>query len=609
MNTGNSYINKRWFMSAIALSLGMAFIGAESVWAEPASEKPRTVITAVSADKSAPAAAASASADGGSSDASERQDMNTPEASAASTGLPYTPKAVPEPSAAAASSAEDSPSPLLPDELADNPNAPTYTMHQAIDIAVKNSPELRAARAAYEQAKGGTEEAYTAGSPKVDFTAGYIFTVPEAKASMGEQTIVIGHQHNYSLGLSLTQVISTFGRLHYSVLASQMNEYMALEQYRQALEAKWASAANRYLNVLLAKEAVVIAMEQLSLREASLKQAQDLEAGGMVAHFDVLTMQAAKASADVTLIEAKNALRLARAALCSEMGLPADAEFNLVIPDRNKIPKDAVKNYNLRQSVEEAYVRRPEVQALRWAEEAARARLEVSRNSRNPTLALNSEVSNTRSSSMASGTTWVTSIVFAVPIYDAGTEKAQSKQLEAALEQIDANLESAKRGVRLDVEQCYYNLDSRWQRLEQAKITLEQSEEAYRVAEIRYGAGLSTTTELLDAQSTLVAAKRGVATAMYSYLGANIDWALATSGAYPAPPVGPIDVSDLKTDLDAWYVDVKRDEAAENGGAKLIDPVKDDNIPSFPELKVQVGYPDEELPVKADESSGGDVEM
>lgn len=596
MNIGNSYFSKRWFMSAIALSLGLAFVSADFVQAEPASEK-------------APAAVTAEAASEGGASRTEAENVNdkASEAEDKAGDMPYAPKSVPEPSAAAAADPNESPASLLPDGLSDNPDAPTYTMRQALELAAANSPELRAARAAYEQAKGGTEEAYTAGSPKVDFTGAYIFTVPEAKATMGEQTIVIGHQHNYSLGLSLTQVISTFGRLHYSVLASQMNEYMALEQYRQALEAKWASTADRYLKVLLAKEAVVIAGEDVALRESSLKQAQDLEAGGMVAHFDVLTMQAAKASADVVLIEAKNAYRLARAALCSEMGMPAGTEFNLVVPDVDSIPKDAVKNYDLQQSIEEAYVRRPEVQALRWAEEAAKARLELSRNNRNPTLALNSEVSNTRSSSMASGTTWVTSLVFAVPVYDAGVEKAQSKQLEAALEQIDANLESVKRGVRLDVEQCYYNLDSRWQRLIQAKTTLEQSQEAYRVAEIRYGAGLSTPTELLDAQSALVAAKRSVTTAMYGYLGANIDWALATSGAFPLRPIGPIDVSDLKMNLDAWYVD--KGTVTEDCGEKLINPVKDDNIPSFPELKVQIGDPDEEIPVKTDGPSDSDVSM
>lgn len=598
MNIGNYYFNKRWFMSAIALSLGLAFASADFVQAETVSEKAPAAVTAEAASD---AGASRTEAENDNDNASEPED----ESNAAD--MPYMPKPVPKPSAAAAIEPTESPASLLPDGLSDNPNAPTYSMRQAMETAAANSPELRAARAAYEQAKGGTEEAYTGGSPKVDFNGGYIFTVPEAKATMGEQTIVIGHQHNYSLGLSLTQVISTFGRLHYSVLASQMNEYMALEQYRQALEAKWASTADRYLKVLLAKEAVVIAVEDVGLRESSLKQAQDLEAGGMVAHFDVLTMQAAKASADVALIEAKNAYRLARAALCSEMGLPAGTEFNLVMPDVDSIPKDAVKNYDLRKSIEEAYVRRPELQALRWAEEAAKARLEVSRNSRNPTLSLNSEISNTRSSSMASGTTWVTRLMFSVPIYDAGVEKAKSKQLEAALEQIDANLESAKRGVRLDVEQCYYNLDSRWQRLKQAKITLAQSEEAYRVAEIRYGAGLSTPTELLDAQSALVAAKRSVTTAMYSYLGANIDWALATSGAFPLPPIAPIDPSDLKTHLDAWYVD--KNAVTEGCGEKLINPVKDDSIPSFPELKVQIGEPDEEVPVKAEGSSDSDVSM
>ena len=51
---------------------------------------------------------------------------------------------------------------------------------------------------------------------------------------------------------------------------------------------------------------------------------------------------------------------------------------------------------------------------------------------------------------------------------------------------------------------------------------------------------------------------------------------LATSGAYPFEVVGPLDESDLKADLDAWYVSA---EELRNEAVKLINPVKDDKIP------------------------------
>ncbi|MBQ7528909.1 TolC family protein [bacterium] len=465
---------------------------------------------------------------------------------------------------------------VLPLEVADIPGAPTYTMRDAMKMAMDNSPTLRASRAAYEQAKGATEEARTGGRPTVDFGASYIFTVPEAAANMGENRIVIGHQHNYGVNLTLSQVISTFGRLHYAVLASQMSEYSALEQYRQALESQLARTANNYLNALLAQEAVVIAAQQLDAQTSSLKQAEDLFAGGTVAKFDVLRVKAAKTSAELALIEAKNALRLAKANLCSDMGLPQGTEFNLHHFDWAKVPVDIGGVYDLESSINDALERRPEVKAAIWAKEAARARLEASRNNRNPTLALQSVVNNTQKTSMSSGTTWTTTLALQIPIYDGGEEKAQSKQLEAVVEQLDSNLENVRRGVRLDVEKCYYNLNSRWEAILQAESGLEQAQEAYRVAEVRYAAGLSTPTELLDSQTALVSAKRSLAVVKYNYLGANVDWMLATSGPFPFKVAGPIDKSDLKSDLEAWYVDPTVEE---NEPVELINPIKDKDIP------------------------------
>ena len=571
----------RWRMSAIVLSLGLALVGgSQSAWSNPAGEggasaTPQASSAVTTKAKAVPAAKASTKAKTANDAHKEAIPAAAPTSAAPATKA-YQPQAAPQPSQAVTASVNASAGTILPQEVADIEGAPKYTLRDAMRMAMKNSPALDAARAAYRQAKGATEEAYTAGNPTVNLSAGYTFTVPELSADMGGEKISVGFQHNYNASLAIKQVISTFGRLHYSVLASQMAEYSALEQYRQALEAQLAATANKYLNVLLAQESVVIAAQQLDAQKSSLRQAEDLYKGGTAARFDVLSVRSATTSAELTLIEAKNALRLAKAALCSDMGLPIGTEFNVAPFAWEKIPDNVVSTYDLEESVLGALERRPEVKATQWAKEAAEARLELSRNNRNPSLALQSTVSNTRATAMSHSTMWVTSLVLSVPIYDGGVESAQTKQLQAAVEQLDANLENVRRGVRLDVEQCYYNLNSRWERIVQARVGLEQAEEAYRVAEVRYGAGLSTPTELLESQSSLVAAKRSLATAKYSYLGANVDWMLATSGAYPFEVVGPLDESDLKADLDAWYVSA---EELRNEAVKLINPVKDDKIP------------------------------
>ncbi|MGM9998055.1 MAG: TolC family protein [Candidatus Bruticola sp.] len=578
----------RWRMSAIVLSLGLALVGnSQSALSAPigeggAAEKKTATVSQVRAVPAAVSAEAQAEARVNQAVPVEKLPQ-LPSSAAPASGA-YNPQPVPRPSEAAAATDSTPADIILPDEVGDIPGAPKYSMRDAMRMAMKNSPALDTARAAYEQAKGSTEEAYTAGNPTVDFSLKYTLTVPELAADMGGQRLVTTYQHNYTANLAINQVISTFGRLHYSVLAAQMNEYSNLEKYRQALEAQLALTANNYLQVLLAQESVVIAAQQLEAQLSSLRQAEELYKGGTAAKFDVLSVRSAATSAELSLIEAKNALRLAKASLCSDMGLPIGTEFNVVPFEWDKIPDNVVSGYSLEESVMGALERRPEVKATKWAKEAAEARLELSLNSRNPILSLQSNLSNSRSTSMSHDTMWVTGVVLSVPVYDGGVEHAQSKQLKAAVDQLEASLETVRRGVRLDVEQCYYNLNSRWERIVQARIGLEQATEAYRVAEVRYAAGLSTPTELLDSQSSLVAAKRSLATAKYSYLGANVDWMLATSGAYPFEVDGPLDESDLKADLEAWYVSA---EELSSQAFKLINPIKDDNIPgSFKEIPV-----------------------
>jgi len=141
---------------------------------------------------------------------------------------------------------------------------------------------------------------------------------------------------------------------------------------------------------------------------------------------------------------------------------------------------------------------------------------------------------------MSPGQQWVTGVVLNLPLYDGGAARAQAGQAREAVRGLAANLEAVRRAVRLDVEDSFLNLASRWQRITQARQGLEEATEAARVAEVRYGAGLSTSTELLDAQTALVSARQALLAARYGYLGAAVSWNRAISGEFPVEAPGPL---------------------------------------------------------------------
>ncbi len=432
---------------------------------------------------------------------------------------------------------------------------------QALRMGVAYSPELEAARAHYEQGCWQTEYARTGGNPKVNFSSNVSYILPEVSMNLGGMKITTVNSLDWDFGLTITQAIATFGRLHYSVLASQLAEKAAMESYRQALESEMVQTASAYVKCMLAKEEVVITEHHLESRKAALKDAEALFEAGTAAKYDVLRYRSEATAARQSVIEAKSALAQTKAALCSRLGMRPGTPFELAPIDVNKIiPSDMTGKINLAASIEDAIKRRPELAILRWTREAAEARCDLIKSSNNPTLALQSQVNNGRGSSMSPWTTWATSLVLQVPIYDAGERHAQLGEMREAIRELDANIESAERAIRLDVETTYYTLQSTWLRINQARVGLEQAEEAERVAEIRYKAGLSTSTELLDAQTSLVDAQQALAIASHSYLLCVLNWVRATSGAYPIQVPGPLDPdNEHMVRPPSWYGNILKD--------------------------------------------------
>jgi outer membrane protein TolC len=78
-----------------------------------------------------------------------------------------------------------------------------------------------------------------------------------------------------------------------------------------------------------------------------------------------------------------------------------------------------------------------------------------------------------------------------------------------------AGVEQLANQIRLEVVQAHQNHISSDERLAVARLTVTQSEEAHRIVQDRYQAGLTTITEVLRAETALVRARTNLVDAQY----------------------------------------------------------------------------------------------
>lgn len=401
-------------------------------------------------------------------------------------------------------------------------------LQEAIVRAVAASPVLEDYQSRIREARYQVDEVSAQYLPQLEFTATYNRVEPPVAFDSGGRQVVISEADNYNFNLVFRQAIMTFGRLHYSTLASELAVRAARENYRTQLHNLLQATAAEYTAALLAADEVEVAHQNLAAREATLENAELRFEAGQLPRFDVIRNQAAVSNARSQLIVAENRLGTALARLATRMGLPPGQPLALA-----PVPPAELPEVDLEAARRRALEERPELDALRWSVESAQAQVGAAASEDNPRLDLQNTTVNRNVTGFSPGTQNTTALVLSIPLFDGGITSARVKQAKEAVVQLQAALEDSRRTVLLQVEDAHRELRNAWQLIQSAERTVEEAAEALRIARLRYESDVSTNVEMLDAQATYSQAQFALAQARAAFLDARWDWWRATSQEYP----------------------------------------------------------------------------
>ncbi|MGE0494513.1 MAG: TolC family protein [Vulcanimicrobiota bacterium] len=390
------------------------------------------------------------------------------------------------------------------------------TLVEAVARALAVSPRIDEARARVDEATFAIDEALAPGRPQLGMNASYTHLDPTVTVPFAN--LEISAEHNYLVALRLQQTLADFGRVHYANQAAEQHRQASqfeLEESRLGLAQETALV---FLQTLLAEQAVTVARDELVSRGVQLEVARQRLETGAVARFDVIRSQAEVAAARQRLLAAENGHRLAQARLASLTGGPlAPAELaNLPAPPAG-----------LEQAIELA-LNRPALAGVRAEVEAARARVGLAESGDNPRVSLQTEYLRRNATGFSPDHQWTVMVQLEVPLFDGGLTEARAAQAGSRLDQLEARLREAERLTRLEAEDAFLALGSRWLQLEASREKLEQASEARRISVLRYRHGLGTLVELLDAEASLTAARVDASRARYDYAAAWVAWGRVT---------------------------------------------------------------------------------
>lgn len=388
------------------------------------------------------------------------------------------------------------------------------TLEDSVRTALDNNYSIKQQEAEYDSAVWARHQARRSFGPTVNWQS-------TATKMGGKYYDFANLSRNFGNGLTLTMPIYTGGQLEGAIkaadLAMNANE-LGLELSKQKVKAATMSA---YYQALQAKNQIKVAQDSVNTLTEHLKNVNAQYTVGTVAKSDVLGTQVQMANAEQNLINANNNYDVAIASLNNVMGLPTDTELNLTDSlDYNvyEIPLEECNAY--------ARSNRPDVLMADYQVAIAEAGVQQARAGYMPKVSAQASKSWAGEDPFGSDETdqrywtnnnWTAGVVLSWDIWDNNVTQSKVNQSKAAVAKAEAAAENTRQSGDLEVRTAYLNLKAAEKSINTTQVAVDKAQEDYKIAQVRYAAGVGTNLDVMDAEEKLAQAQTNYYTALYNY--------------------------------------------------------------------------------------------
>ena len=390
------------------------------------------------------------------------------------------------------------------------------SLDQAIRIALRVHPALKEAEAVVTASEARVSEARAAYLPQLSLSGIGKIGLSGATSALGLPGFAASpFFRNATYSVNWFQTIFDFGRIKHFValeraLADSAKLNDAEEQQRIVLDIKRA-----YFAVLEAQQLEGVGKEAVKERELTLERAQAYAQAELGSRLDVDLAEASLAEARGRLIQERNTVATAFAALRAAMGVNGTQVYKLQASPLAVAPLPPLADL-----VQSALKNRPDEQALESRIAAASENVRLAHAQSLPSVNAFAAGGQGR----FNGTPvkdnqrhGVGAIGFSFPIFTGGRLKAQRQEARAQLDRTAAAREELRQQIRLEVSRAYYGLLDLSERIRVADQQRKAAEQALVLAQTRYEEQLSSFLDVLAAEAAATEARANYASIRFSY--------------------------------------------------------------------------------------------
>ena len=286
--------------------------------------------------------------------------------------------------------------------------------------------------------------------------------------------------------------------------------------------------ANTYLQVLLNKELVNVAKNQLELTKRQLGISQKQLASGIISNASVFDVEATLANDEQTLVLRENTLLSSLLLLKQQLQLPVDSPFDVLDIDPDQILNTI--EFNTPDLVyKEAVVQRPEISSAKLIVESADKNISIAKGSYLPNFSIgygygatysyikgvqndnfNNQIEDNLSHSITAN--------LSIPIFTGKSNKTNLEIAKLDKNNAELELENEKFNLRQNIETAYLDVLNAEKAYEASLKTLASREISLEFTEKRFQTGTVNSFDFETSKNNFIGAQSNVAQSKYDFI-------------------------------------------------------------------------------------------
>ncbi|MBI4662965.1 MAG: TolC family protein [Verrucomicrobia bacterium] len=392
--------------------------------------------------------------------------------------------------------------------------AESWTLARAISHALTNSPDARIAQKRIAAARAGIAQANSALWPQLQLQSSYTRTdnpmfvfgsiLNQRAFSPSLNFNDVPDVDNLNVRGVLTMPLYAGGRISAGRNAAKANTGAAKANAEAVRNTLAFEVARTFHTVLKTREFIRAAEAGVRSFENNLTIASNRVNTGTALKTDMLDMQVRLAQAREDLVRDRNANALSERALRTVLGIEA-GEFAVA----SSAPEVAPPVEDLKSEISNLkFPARPELAAVQEGQRAAEAQVRQAKSGYRPRVSAFGSLDYDQGwVSDGDGNSYTAGVMVQWNLWDGKLTRGRVSEAQANLEAAREEERKLRLAIGFEVEQARLQLKEASERLAVTEAAVAQAQESVELTRSRFEQGLMISTQLIDADTALLAAR------------------------------------------------------------------------------------------------------